>query len=91
MRLKLQEEPSLEASFLLLALFLALCFPILLALPAAEGEVDPVDANTLRREPKRLLVLRLDCVPVQHHFAVLLNDNRGHLTDNQQLQNVDGH
>lgn len=34
---------------------------------------------------------RLNRVPIQHHFAVLLDDDRRHLTNDQQLQDVDGH
>lgn len=36
-------------------------------------------------------MLLLNRVPVEHHLAVLLNDNRCHLADDEELEYVDRH
>ena len=55
---------------------------------AAEWLGEPVVADTFHCETK-MFVLCLNCVPVEHDFAVLLDYDCCHLADYQKFENVD--
>ena len=69
--------------------------PLIIALVATEGLLDPVFADLLHGHFLiKIFILAilaaLNSVPIEHHFAILLNDDCRHLAHDQQFEHVDG-